>query len=204
MLAGGIGGGMFGIGCGILGVVLTFGVVVLALGFVFGTLLGGDFTGGLGTIIVVLLLVGLIVGILLVVLAVVISQRILRRGGVNRPVAVTWLSLLVVLVVNTIAQRLADPILTQFGDTEVPGWAPVVVSIGLGLLAIGVGIGAWLLMANLFRGSVRTAPTPPVAPGVFPPDTATAAAPASQPAVSAEPPASTVTNPPPAPPPPTA
>ncbi len=85
MLAGGVAGGLFGIGWGILGVVGMFAVVVVALGFVFGTLLGEDFTGGFGVIIVVLLLVGLAVGIVLVILSVVLSQRILRRGQREPP-----------------------------------------------------------------------------------------------------------------------
>lgn len=187
MLAGGIAGGLFGIGWGILGVVVTFGFVAVAFGAIMLLLFGGaDITGGLGAIFLVLLLIGLAVGVVLVVLAVVISQRILRKGGVNRPKAVTWLSLLIALVVNTIAQRIADPFITGFGDdVEVPGWSRVVVSIVLGLFAIGAGIGAWLLMANAFRGATQT-------PVVVPAPAVPVAAP--------EPPATTLQTPPPAPP----
>ncbi len=51
----------------------------------------------------------------MIVVAVIISRRILRKGGVHRPTAVTWLSLLIVLVINTIAGRIADPFLTGGG-----------------------------------------------------------------------------------------
>ncbi len=198
MLAGGIVGGLFGIGWGILGVVgdLRGGGDRRSAScsrMLFG---GADVTGGLGVVLIVLLLVGLAVGVVLVILSVVISQRILRKGGVNRPTAVTWLSLLIVLVVNTIAQRVASPFIDAFGDVEVPAWSRVVVSIVLGLVAVGAGIGVVAAHgARLPRLGAQRADTAGRA-RVFPPDTATAAAPAAAPGRDGRAAAVTMTNPP--------
>lgn len=201
MLAGGIAGGLFGIGWGILGVVTVFLLVAVAFGFLVGALLGGaDITGGLGAVVVVLGLVAFAVGIVLVVLSVVLSLRILRKGGINKPKAVTWLGLGIALVVNSIAQAIASPYIQAFSDSDAPGWARVVVSIVLGLVAVGVGIGVWLLLAHAFRGATQTAVAAPVAPGVVPPNYGGAAAPPAAPVAAPEPPTTTIQNPPPAPP----
>ena len=87
----------------------------------------------------------------MIVVAVIISRRILRKGGVHRPTAVTWLSLLIVLVINTIAGRIADPFLTGGGDAEVPTVSRVIAGLALVIVAVGAGIGAWLLMAHALR-----------------------------------------------------
>lgn len=171
---------------------LTFLFVFVALGLVLAMLLGGaDVTGGFGVVLIVVTVLGVLVGAGLVILAIVLSRRILTRGGVNRPTAVTWLSLLIVLVVNTVAQRLADPFINFGGDSDVPGWSRVLVSIVLGVVAVGAGMGTWLLMAHVFRGQ-GTAVTDPAAVGGVP----------VEPVNPPEPPTTTVTPPPVSPPPP--
>jgi hypothetical protein len=164
---------LFGVGWGILGAALVFGLVVIALGALMVMLFGGaDITGGLGVVFLGVLLLAFAVGVVLVVLSVVISRRILRNGGVHRPTAVTWLSLLIALVVNTIAQRIAEPAMNLTGT--VPPDGPTAISIVVLLLvAVGVGIGSWLLMAHALRPRVgaavpvepAAAPTPPAEPG---------------------------------------
>lgn len=180
MLAGGLAGGLFGIGWGILGVAVIGLIVLVVLGALLAMFLGGaDITGGLGFVLIGIALVGALVGLALVIVSVILSRRILRNGGVNRPVAVTWLSLLIVLVINTIAQRIADPWISLGGEGEIPAWSRVVVSLILIVVAVGAGIGAWLLMAYAFRGApakaasvvqVELVPDPAAAPP--PPPTA--------------------------------
>lgn len=169
MLAGGIAGGLFGVGWGILGVVAIFLIVVVLFGALLLMLFGGaDVTGGLGALVIGILVVALVVGAGLVVAAVLVSLRILRRGGLHRPKAVTWLSLLIVLAVNTLAQRLADPYISLGSDTEAPMWVRIVVGVVLLLVAIGSGIGTWMLMAHAFRApsAPATAAPLPAAPPV--------------------------------------
>jgi hypothetical protein len=151
IVAGAVAGGLFGVGWGILGAVTLLGLVVIAFGALLLMLFGGaDITGGLGVVFIVVLLIAFAIGALLVVLSVVISRRILRTGGVHRPTAVTWMSLLIVLVVNTVAQRIADPALA-LTDSDAPAGPRTVAAVVLLLVAVGAGVGAWLLMAMAFR-----------------------------------------------------
>lgn len=157
IVAGAVAGGLFGIGWGVLSAVTLLGFVVIALGAVLLMLFGGaDITGGLGVVLLVVLLVAFAVGAVLVVLSVAVSRRILRNGGVHRPKAVTWLSLLIVLVVNTVAQRIADPAL-NITDSDADAGPRIAASVVLIVVAVGAGIGTWLLMAHAFRARVDAA-----------------------------------------------
>lgn len=190
IMAGAIAGGLFGIGWGILGIVAIFLLVVVAFGAVMALLFGGvDVTGGLGAIFIGILLVAFLIGVALVIISVVVSRSILRKGGVHRSTAVTWVSLLIVLVLNSIAGRIADPFITGGGGgADVPVATRVIAGLAMLIVAVGAGVGAWLLMAHAFRAPAGTVVDP--AAGEVP------VAPVSPP----EPPAKTVTPPPLAPP----
>ncbi len=142
-LAGGVGGGIAWLGLAIvqvcvLLVLLPLGLAAVLLGVVLAW--GGGAPGGsasilpellpwLGSPVAIALMIGIPVGIVVSLLGLWLSTRMLRRPGIERPVAVTWaafgISIVAASILNGLGSTAVSPFAGALPNVEFDGFRPM-------------------------------------------------------------------------------
>lgn len=166
MLAGGIGFTMFSLGAGAAFSIAVFGLVVGIFAIIFG-FVGLNNSGQEGFqelqsfldsfpvgIIVVVAIVAFVLALALMVGGILVSIRIMKKRGVNSPVAATWSGLGIGIVVYWVTSSVVSFVPSMMGSFADGVFGVVLVAFTV-LLAIAlpivIGVFTWWWMAHIMR-----------------------------------------------------